>query len=84
MTRVTGHSQARAHGEPAWVRLTLITLALGFVGVLLVLPLVTVFYEALRFGATRYGAALLEPDALKAVGLTLLVVLIACTTEHRL
>jgi sulfate/thiosulfate transport system permease protein len=77
MTRATAHPQARAHGEPAWVRLTLIALMLGFVGVLLLLPLVTVFYEALRFGATRYGAALLEPDALKAVGLTLLVVLVA-------
>jgi sulfate/thiosulfate transport system permease protein len=40
----------------------------------LVLPLVTVFYEALRFGLTRYASSLGDPDALKAVGLTLAVV----------
>jgi sulfate/thiosulfate transport system permease protein len=68
---------ARGQGEPAWLRWVLIALAVGFIGLLLVLPLVTVFYEALRFGLERYGASLLEPDALKAVGLTLTVVAIA-------
>ncbi len=63
--------------EPAWVRFVVIGATLLLVGLLLVLPLVTVFVEALRGGVARYGAALLEGDALKAVGLTLSVVAIA-------
>jgi sulfate/thiosulfate transport system permease protein len=64
------------HKEPVWVRVLLIGLALCFVGLLLVLPLVTVFVEALRAGLGRYGNALTDPDALKAIGLTLSVIAI--------
>ncbi len=70
-------SRPRAHGEPAWLRVALIATALLFVGLILVLPLATVFFEALRAGLTRYGGALRDPDALKAVQLTLTVILIA-------
>ena len=50
----------------------LIALALGFIALFLVLPLVTVFVEALRKGWDAYLAALVEPDALAAIRLTLL------------
>ena len=43
----------------------------------LVLPLVAVFVEALRKGVGAYLAALVEPDALAAIRLTLLVAAIA-------
>ncbi len=59
-----------------WLRVSLIALALFFVFLLLVLPLVTVFYEALRAGILRYGASIADPDALKAIGLTLGVIAI--------
>ena len=63
--------------EPAWVRWVLITLALGFIGLFLVLPLAAVFTEALRKGFDAYGQAFQEPDAWAAIRLTLLTALVA-------
>ncbi len=63
--------------EPLAVRLILIITALGFVTLFLVLPLVLVFSEALRKGWSVYVAAILDPDALAAIRLTLLVAAIA-------
>jgi sulfate transport system permease protein len=63
--------------DPAWLRLLLIALALGFLAVFLMLPLIAVFTEALRRGVGAYLKALAEPDALAAVRLTLLVAGIA-------
>ena len=54
-----------------------LTLALGFFALFLVLPLVAVFVEALRKGWAVYLAALVEPDALSAIRLTLLTAAIA-------
>ena len=58
--------------EAPWVRRTLLTLALGFMLLFLVLPLAAVFTEALRKGASAYWQALQEPDAWSAIRLTLL------------
>jgi sulfate transport system permease protein len=63
--------------EPAWVRRVLIALALAFFGLFLLLPLAAVFVEALRKGWAVYLAALVEPDALAALKLTLLAAAIA-------
>ncbi|MCX7229993.1 MAG: sulfate ABC transporter permease subunit CysW [Burkholderiales bacterium] len=63
--------------EPRWVRWTLTTVALVFLGLFLALPLVTVFFEAFRKGAGVYLASLVDPDALAAIRLTLLVAFIA-------
>ena len=63
--------------DPAWVRWSLIALALGFLALFVVLPLLTVFVEALRRGLGPYFDALAEPDALSAIRLTLLVAGIA-------
>jgi len=59
------------------VRWLLIALALGFLGVFLLIPLAAVFTEGLRKGVQAYFAALLEPDAISAIELTLLVAVIA-------
>ncbi|MGO3859052.1 sulfate ABC transporter permease subunit CysW [Neisseriaceae bacterium CLB008] len=58
--------------EPRWVRILLLTLALAFVGLMLIVPLISVFMEALRQGWRLYVAALTEADALAAIRLTLL------------
>ncbi|WP_374663256.1 sulfate ABC transporter permease subunit CysW [Ramlibacter sp.] len=63
--------------EPAWVRYTLITVALGFVLLFLVLPLAAVFAEALRKGFGAYLDGLREPDAWSAIRLTLITAAIA-------
>ena len=56
----------------------LLTLAaLAFLLLFLFLPLVAVFVEALRQGIGAYLVALVEPDALAAIRLTLLVAAIA-------
>lgn len=58
--------------EPAYVRWLLTGIALLFLGFFLVLPLVSVFAQALEKGTAFYFASLHEPDALAAVRLTLL------------
>jgi sulfate transport system permease protein len=56
----------------------LLTLAaLAFLLLFLFLPLLAVFVEALRQGIGAYLAAMVEPDALSAIWLTLLVAVIA-------
>jgi sulfate/thiosulfate transport system permease protein len=67
----------RATAEPRWVRLALIGLALAFLGIFLFVPLAAVFYEALRKGVGVYWRAIIEPDALAAVRLTLLAAAIS-------
>ena len=63
--------------EAPWVRYTLISIALAFVLLFLVLPLAAVFTEALRKGLDAYLEALREPDAWAAIRLTLLTAAIA-------
>ena len=68
---------ARATTEPVWVRLLLTGFALAFLLLFIVLPLVAVFHEALRKGLETYVTAIVEPDALAAIRLTLLAAAIA-------
>ena len=63
--------------EPAWVRRSLIGVALAFLLLFLVLPLAAVFTEAMRKGFGAYLAALVDPDAWSAIKLTLLTAAIA-------
>ena len=63
--------------EPAWVRHALVALALAFLVAFLLLPLVSVFTEALRNGLGTYLKALTDADALAAIKLTLIVSAIA-------
>ena len=63
--------------EPAWVKYSLIGLALGFIFLFLVLPLAAVFTEALRKGWSAYWEALREPDAWSAIRLTLITAAVA-------
>ena len=63
--------------EAPWVRRTLIGLALGFMTLFLFVPLGTVFFEAFKKGWDVYVAALVDPDALSAIQLTLLAAAIS-------
>src|ERR1700746_1383574 len=62
--------------KPA-VRIALIVVSVAFLVLFLLLPLAAVFYEALRKGVGTYFTALVEPDALAAIKLTVLVAAIA-------
>jgi sulfate transport system permease protein len=63
--------------ERPLARTLLIGLALLFLGLVLILPLVAVFAEAFRQGVGAYFAAFDDPDVFSAIRLTLLVAAIA-------
>lgn len=63
--------------DPRWLRWPLLLLALGFVALFLVLPLVAVFGYAFDQGVDVFLAALADEDARAALRLTLLVTAIA-------
>ncbi|QBC43368.1 sulfate ABC transporter permease subunit CysW [Iodobacter fluviatilis] len=63
--------------ESPAVRYLLTGLALLFISVFLVIPLASVFVEAFRQGWRLYLAALVEPDAVQAIKLTLIVAAIS-------
>jgi len=63
--------------EPTWLRYGLILIAVGFLGLFVVMPLIAVFAQALEKGWGVYWAAVTEPDALSAIRLTLLATGIA-------
>jgi sulfate transport system permease protein len=77
VTPATVPARTRATQEPAWVRRTLVGIALLFLTLFLFVPLVSVFYEALKKGVDVYFASLVEPDAVSAIQLTLLTAAIA-------
>ena len=58
-------------------RIALILVVLAFLALLLFLPLAIVFAEAFRHGWEGFETAIIEPDALAAMRLTLLVAAIA-------
>ncbi|XUY27398.1 sulfate ABC transporter permease subunit CysW [Agrobacterium sp. rho-8.1] len=64
-----------SEGVPA--KLVLIGLAFVFLALFLVLPLVAVFVEAFRKGGEYFWESIVEPDALSAIRLTLLVAAIS-------
>jgi len=67
----------RVTQDPTWVRWLLTGLALAFVAFFLVLPLASVFTEALRRGLGAYFASFNDADALSAIRLTLLAAVIS-------
>ncbi len=63
--------------EPAWIKVLLIGVAMLFLAVFLILPLLVVFTEAFKKGIEVYFASITEPDAAAAIRLTLLTAAIA-------
>ena len=63
--------------EPAWVRRTLIVIAVGFVGLWVAVPVALILHHALAEGVGVFIAAIHEPAARSAIRLTLKVTLIA-------
>lgn len=66
-----------ARRDPPWLVAALIGVGVLYLALVLVLPLLTVFAEALRRGAAPFLAGISEPDAIAAIQLTLLVAAIA-------
>jgi sulfate transport system permease protein len=77
MSSIAPPRLTQATREPAWVRWTLIAVALVFLSLFLFLPLVSVFFEAFKKGWDVYVASITESDAVSAMKLTLIAALIA-------
>jgi sulfate transport system permease protein len=74
--RTSSTPSSRGTEESPFARWTLITIALVFCGVFLVIPLANVFAQALGKGIRFYVGALSHADSLAAIRLTLLVAVI--------
>jgi sulfate transport system permease protein len=70
-------SSVQAKNESALLRWALILLALLFLALFVILPLLAVFSQALEKGWRAYWAAIHEPDAISSIRLTLLAAGIA-------
>src|SRR5688572_10820560 len=71
-----GAARHSAVTESPLVRRVLITVALLFLALFLLVPLAAVWVEAFKKGFGVYAAALVEPDTVSAIALTLLVAVI--------
>ena len=67
----------RATEDPTWARRLIIGITIGFLGLFLIIPLGSVFAEALNKGVGLYFAAITNPEARSAIRLTLLTAAIA-------
>jgi sulfate/thiosulfate transport system permease protein len=67
--------------DRAVVRWAIVSIAVLFMAIFVVLPLIAVFAQALSRGFSAYFAALIEPDALSAIRLTLLIAFISVTVN---
>jgi sulfate/thiosulfate transport system permease protein len=75
----TAKSVVRQDGTA--VRWVIIGVAVAFLGIFIVMPLVAVFAQAFERGFYAYAAALTEPDAVAAIRLTLLVAVISVSVN---
>ena len=73
----SGTSVDRATTEPRWVRYLLIGIALSFVLMFLLLPLVFMLFEAFSRGVTHYIESVTDEETRHALSLTLLAAAIA-------
>jgi len=75
MSKAKPTSDARA--DPVWLRRSAIAIAVTFLTLFIVVPLVNVFAQAFSKGFNAYFAAISHPDAISAIWLTVLAALIA-------
>jgi len=68
---------SRPTDDPLWLKALLGAITVGFIGILLLLPLVLVFKEAFAEGVGPFLHAVTEPDTLASVRLSLIAAAIA-------
>ncbi len=77
INRIKSQSAHESRTEPKFVRYTLIGIAVTFLTVFVVLPLIVVFTQAFSNGISAYLGALSDTEALSAIRLTLLIAAIS-------
>ncbi|MDH2997666.1 sulfate ABC transporter permease subunit CysW [Pasteurellaceae bacterium LFhippo2] len=65
------------YNEPIWVKFLFITLTVITLTILLIVPIIAIFYEALSAGFELFIQSLISTEALNAIKLTLMVALIS-------
>jgi sulfate/thiosulfate transport system permease protein len=73
--------KADVRADAAWIKWLVISVAVVFLGVFVLLPLICVFAEAFSKGVKVYFATLRDPDTLSAVRLTLLVAAVSVASN---
>ena len=63
--------------DPPWLRWTLTAIAVLFLASFILLPLINVFVQAFSKGLSAYATAIVHPDAVAAIWLTVLTAFIA-------
>jgi len=76
-TVINARKPSTALRDPAWLRWPLLAIALIFVALFLLLPLIAVFTYAFEKGLAVYVASLTDADARAAIRLTLIVAAIS-------
>jgi sulfate transport system permease protein len=76
-TQLSFSARADTRTEPWLIRAVIIAIAVTFLTVFVVLPLVVVFAQAFSKGVGAYFSALTDPEALSAIRLTLTVAAIS-------
>lgn len=74
---MTERKRSTALRDPPWLRFALLAIALAFVAVFLVLPLLAVFAYAVEKGFAFFVSSLTDADARAAIRLTLIVAAIS-------
>jgi sulfate/thiosulfate transport system permease protein len=77
MSMTAANAAIAATDERRGTRVVLVALTIAFLVVLLLLPLLVIFVEAFSHGLRAVLAAMVEPDALAAIRLTLVVALVS-------
>ena len=67
MTAAPSRTRVRADTDPLWIRVLALTVVIGFLGVMILLPLATVFVQGLSRGLAPAWEAIREHDALAAL-----------------
>ncbi|HEX7858885.1 MAG TPA: sulfate ABC transporter permease subunit CysW [Verrucomicrobiae bacterium] len=75
VTRKSGSTAKSQRGseESTFTKWVLVSIALLFVGVFLLLPLINVFYQAFSKGWALYKESLIDPNTIAAIKLTLFI-----------
>ena len=74
---VVHRSRRDGRADPLWLQWALTGVALSFLTLFIVVPLVNVFAQALAKGVPAYVAAISHPDALAAIWLTVVAAVVA-------
>ena len=69
--------------DPWWIKTVLLVVAISFLFIFLLVPLITVFVSALQKGLGPYFATFGDPAAFAAIQLTLMVAAIAGEPDFR-